>query len=85
MQTTPTGRRTRRQLRARPLPPDLDADLAVRVATAALAEHPGAVVDRVEADSADLFAVHLVTCYGDRVVVQVDGDLTVLGWLALAR
>ena len=30
------------------LPVDLPADVAVQVATAALADHPGAVVDRVE-------------------------------------
>ena len=75
-------------LRTRPLAaaePDLTADVAVQVATVALADHPGAVVDRIEADPTGFCTAHLVTRSGVRVVVHVDRDLTVLGWLALAR
>ena len=75
-------------LRTRPpvdAEPDLPADVAVQVATVALADHPGAVVDRIEIDPTGWCTVHLVTRAGVRVVVHVDRDLTVLGWLALAR
>ncbi len=68
-----------------PAAPDLPVDVAVRVATAALADHPGAVVDRVEVDRTGGYTAHLVTRSGVRLVVQVDRDLTVFGWLALAR
>lgn len=89
MTQTPTGRRSRRRARALPPTPPpadaLDADLAVRVAAAALVEHPGATVDRVEVDGEGRYAAHLVTWSGQQVVVLVDRDLTVLGWLALAR
>ncbi len=75
-------------LRTRPLvapQPDLPADVAVQVATVALADHPGAVVDRIEVDPTGFCTAHLVTRSGVRVLVHVDRDLTVLGWLALAR
>ncbi|WP_100498004.1 hypothetical protein [Geodermatophilus chilensis] len=89
MTQTPTGRRSRRRPRALPLTPPpadaLDADLAVRVAAAALAEHPGATIDRVEVDGEGRYAAHLVTWFGQQVVVPVDRDLTVMGWTALAR
>ena len=89
MGTTSTGRRVRRRLRALPLtqpPADaLDADLVVQVAAAALAEHPGAAVARVEVDGDGLFTAHLLTVLGQQVVVPVDRDLTVMGWVALAR
>ena len=68
-----------------PAEPDLPAEMAVRVATVALAEHPGAVVDRVEVDRTGGYTAHLVARSGVRVVVEVDRDLTVLRWLALAR
>ncbi|SHN87363.1 hypothetical protein SAMN05660350_04136 [Geodermatophilus obscurus] len=68
-----------------PAEPDLPADVAVQVAAVALADHPGAVVDRIEVDPTGWCTVHLVTRAGVRVVVHVDRDLTVLGWLALAR
>ena len=88
MDTPPTRRRAHR-LRVLPLvppsPDTLDADLAVRVAAAALAEHPGATVDRVEVDGEGRHAAHLVTRSGQQVVVPVDRDLTVTGWIALAR
>ena len=75
-------------LRTRPLvrlEPDLSVDVAVQVATVALADHPDAVVDRVEVDRTGGYSAHLVTRSGVRVVVEVDQDLTVLRWLALAR
>lgn len=56
-----------------------------RVAAAALAEHPGASVTGVEVDDDGVYAAHLVTASGQRVVVPVDRRLTVLGWTALAR
>ena len=89
MTHTPTGRRARRRLRALPLPARpadaLDADLAVRIATVALVDHPDAVVDRVEVEPSGRYTAHLVTRAGVRVVVRVDRDLTVTGWIALAR
>jgi hypothetical protein len=63
----------------------LDPDLEVRVAAAALGEHPGATVNRVEVDGEGRYAVHLVTWFGQQIVVPVDRDLTVMGWMALAR
>jgi hypothetical protein len=75
-----------RGARALTLAPDpLDADLAVRVAVAALDEHPGATLDRVVSGPADLFTAHLTSWYGREVVVQIDRDLTVLGWFQPAR
>ena len=68
-----------------PAEPDLPADVAVRVAAVALADHPGAVVDRVEIDRTGRYTAHLVTRAGVRVVVEVGGDLRVLRRLALAR
>jgi hypothetical protein len=89
MTHTPTGHRSRRRARTPLLTPPsadaLDADLVVRVAAAALAEHPGATIDRVEVDREGRYAAHLVTWFGQQVVVPVDRDLTVMGWMALAR
>ncbi|MGY1622458.1 hypothetical protein ACI789_09715 [Geodermatophilus sp. SYSU D00965] len=89
MGTRTSEGRIRRRMRMRtltpPADPDLPADLAGAVAAAALDEHPGATVDRVEVDSAGLYTAFLVTAYGEDVVVQVDRDLTVLGWLAFPR
>ena len=68
-----------------PAEPDLPVDVAVQVASVALADHPGAVVDRIEVDPTGWYTAHLVTRSGVRVVVRVDRDLTVQGWLALAR
>jgi hypothetical protein len=89
MTHTPTGHRSRRRARTPLLTPPsadaLDADLVVRVAAAALAEHPGATIDRVEVDGEGRYAAHLVTWFGQQVVVPVDRDLTVMGWMALAR
>jgi hypothetical protein len=67
-----------------PAEPDLPVEVAVQVATVALADHPEAVVDRVEVDRTG-YTAHLVTRSGVRVVVEVDRDLTVVRWLALAR
>jgi hypothetical protein len=88
MTQTLTGRRSRRTRSPLPTPPSVDAldpDLEVRVATAALGEHPGATVRRVEVDGEGRYAAHLVTWFGQQVVVPVDRDLTVMGWMALAR
>ncbi|MGY1712333.1 hypothetical protein ACI8AC_22765 [Geodermatophilus sp. SYSU D00758] len=91
---TSTARRIRRRVRMRSaslppfdsdLPGDPAAEVAVRVVTAALAEHPGSAVDRVEVDDDGLYTVHLLTAFGQQVVVPVDRDLTVRGWVALAR
>ena len=84
MTQTLTGRRSHRRA---PLPAAdaLDPDLEVRVAAAALGEHPGATVRRVEVDGEGRYAARLVTWFGQQVVVPVDRDLTVMGWTALAR
>ena len=89
MGTTTMERRILRRARMRVLTPlpetGLSAEVAVRVASAALAEHPGASIDRVEVDEHGDYTAHLVTFFGQRVVVPVDRDLTVRGWTALAR
>ena len=82
---TLTGRRSRRTRTSLPSADALDPDLEVRVATAALGEHPGSTVRRVEVDGEGRYAAHLVTWFGQQVVVPVDRDLTVMGWMALAR
>ena len=87
MTQTLTGRRSSRRTPL-PTPPAadvLDADLEVRVAAAALAEHPGATVDRVEVDGEGRYAARLVTWFGQQVVAPAAGDLTVMGGTALAR
>ena len=87
MATSTTARRIL-WLRTRPLvaaEPHLPVDVAIQVASVALTDHPEAVVDRVEVDPTGWCTVHLVTRSGVRVVVHVDRDLRVLGWLALAR
>jgi hypothetical protein len=86
MTQTLTGRRSRGRTPL-PTPPAavLDPDLEVRVAAAALDEHPGATVNRVEVDGEGRYAFHLVTWFGQQIVVPVDRDLTVMGWMALAR
>ena len=85
MGTTSTAHRAQRRTPAQSsgLPPD--ADLTVLVAAAALAEYPGTTIDRVERDGEGLYSAHLVTSVGQQVVVPVDRDLTLLGWVALAR
>jgi hypothetical protein len=89
MGTRTSEGRIRRRMRMRTLIPpadtDLPADLAVDVAAAALAEHPGAMIDRVEVDSTGLYTAFLVSPFGEDVVVQVDQDLTILGWVAVPR
>jgi hypothetical protein len=61
--------------------PDLTGELAVRVARAALETHPGSVVSTVEMDEAGRFSARLTSPLGERVVVRLDADLTVLGWV----
>ncbi|MGY1781451.1 hypothetical protein [Geodermatophilus sp. SYSU D01036] len=66
----------------RPLPPELTADVAVEVAAAALAEVPGATIEWLEVDAWGLFEAHLRGADGETLVVQLDGDLQVVGRLA---
>ncbi|MGY1654137.1 hypothetical protein [Geodermatophilus sp. SYSU D01119] len=69
--------------RPRPsLPPELTADVAVEVAAAALADHPGATIEWLEVDGDGLFEAHLRGADGQTLVVHLDGDLRVVGWLA---
>ncbi len=46
---------------------------------AALAEHPGATVTRVETDSDGVYEAHVVTTDGRRVTVELDEDFAVTG------
>jgi hypothetical protein len=89
MGTRTSEGRIRRRMRMRTLTPpagtDLSPEVAVSVAAAAMAQHPGATIERVEIDSAGRYAAFLVTTYVEEVVVRVDRDLTVLGWLAFPR
>ena len=62
--------------------PELPADVAVQVAAAAMAALPGSVVEWLEADGSGLFEAHLLSDDGQAVVVHLDPDLTVVGWLA---
>ncbi|GAB3306948.1 hypothetical protein GCM10027451_14730 [Geodermatophilus aquaeductus] len=66
----------------RTLPPELTADVAVEVAAAALADHPGATIEWLEVDGAGLFEAHLRGADGQTLVVHLDGDLRVVGWLS---
>lgn len=53
-----------------------DAD---KVTAAALAQYPGATVDRVETDSDGAYEAHLKTTDGQDLEVQVGADFTVTG------
>ncbi len=89
MQVGTAERRIRRRMGippATPPPePGLTTDVAVRVASAALAAHPGTSAVRVEVEEPGCSTVHLLTRAGDPIVVRVDADLRVLGWVARAR
>ena len=63
----------------RPLPPELTADVAVEVAAAALAGHPGATIEWLEVDATGLFEAHLRGADGQTLVVHLDGELRVVG------
>ena len=52
------------------------------MAAAALAEHPGATIEWLQVDEAGLFAAHLCGADGQTLLVHLDGDLRVVGWLA---
>ncbi|WP_448641691.1 hypothetical protein [Geodermatophilus sp. URMC 63] len=65
----------------RPLPGPT-AEAAVAVGATAVAALPGAVIERLEVDGSGLFEAHLLSADGQVVVVQIDADLTVVGWLA---
>ena len=62
--------------------PELTADVAVRVGAAAMAALPGAVIEWLEVDGSGLFEAHLLSVDGQAVVVHLDADLCVVGWLA---
>jgi hypothetical protein len=47
-----------------------------------MAALPGSVVEWLEADGSGLFEAHLLSDDGQAVVVHLDPDLTVVGWLA---
>jgi len=57
----------------------LTGDTADRVRAAALAEYPGATIQRVETDSDGVYEAHLVTTEGERVTVEVGEDFAVTG------
>jgi hypothetical protein len=57
----------------------LTGDTATKVRDLALAQYPGATVQRVETDSEGVYEAHIVTADGDAVVVQVGADFTVTG------
>jgi uncharacterized membrane protein YkoI len=63
----------------RPDEESLTGETAARVIDAALAEHPGATVTRVETDSDGVYEAHVVTTDGRRVTVELDQDFTVTG------
>ncbi|MEX5720387.1 hypothetical protein [Geodermatophilus maliterrae] len=65
----------------RPLP-ELGADVAVQVAAAAVAVLPGAAIEWLGVDGSGLYEAHLLSAEGQPVVVHLDADLTVVGWLA---
>jgi hypothetical protein len=67
--------------RSLPAPPELTGELAVRVARAALDAHRGSMVQTVGTDGAGGFTARLISPLGERVVVRLDADLAVLGWL----
>jgi hypothetical protein len=57
----------------------LTGDVADRVRAAALAENPGATIQRVETDSDGVYEAHLVTTEGEWVTVEVGEDFAVTG------
>jgi hypothetical protein len=57
----------------------LTGDTADKVRDLALAEYPGATVQRVETDSEGVYEAHIVTAAGEQVIVQVGADFTVTG------
>ena len=57
----------------------LTGETAEKVTAAALAEYPGATVERVETDSEGVYEAHLITSDGTHVIVAVGEDFTVTG------
>jgi hypothetical protein len=57
----------------------LTGDTATRVREAALAEYPGATIQRVETDSDGVYEAHLITADGQRVTVEIGEDFAVTG------
>jgi len=52
---------------------------ATEAEAAALAEYPGATIERVETDSDGVYEAHIVTAAGDRVTVLLDDSFAVTG------
>ena len=52
---------------------------ADKVKAAALAEYPGATIDRLETDSDGVYEAHLTTKTGEDLIVQIDKNFTVTG------
>jgi len=57
----------------------LTGDTATKVTELALAQYPGATIQRVETDSDGVYEAHIVTAAGDMVIVQVGADFTFTG------
>lgn len=57
----------------------LTGDTATKVRGAALAEYPGATVDRVETDADGVYEAHLLKADGTPVTIEVDKDFKVVG------
>lgn len=57
----------------------LTGDALTQVIEAALAEYPGATIERVETDSDGVYEAHLITADGERVTVEFDADYAVTG------
>lgn len=57
----------------------LTGDDAEKARAAALAEYPGATIQRVETDSDGVYEAHLTTADGKRVTVELDTSFTVTG------
>ena len=52
---------------------------AEKARAAALAQYPGATIQRVESDSDGVYEAHLTTADGKRVTVEMDKNFTVTG------
>lgn len=74
--TTDTADQSTSQLSDETLLTGADAD---KVTAAALAQYPGATVNRVETDSDGVYEAHLTTTDGQNLTVQVGADFTVTG------
>jgi uncharacterized membrane protein YkoI len=57
----------------------LTGDIAAKVTAVAIAQYPGATIERVETDSDGVYEAHLTTADGNRVTVEIGSDFTVTG------